>query len=774
MIKKIHIASFGKFQNYQISCAPVTILEGANESGKTTLFDALLEGLCKPKGTMEAGKLLKARYGDERSVTLEFEGVPLTISAVDFLNLFAIRAGDLSVEVSKDSEWLSRVKAQLFTGGIDPLAVANELSRQCERTAKGTLNAEMLETQKKVDALEAEVQELHRQRDAALGEEQESIHSEEELETVQSELERLRREEERLAKSLEQQKLHRTQKELLHVKATLESAKTLKKELEETPSYTEEELESLRTLERKLQELDGQIQKLRTLEEELRKELQRLQPEIEQLSTQSRKVQQIRDLGVSLKTRLQDRSSFIDVKTRYVFRPAFLVLAAVVLILGIGGMWVFPGDLLILPLVMGMLGSALLGFLGIHRETREDDSRFRRALEGICSEWVKEGGDPIPEATWERFLATLERTEERLANLRKSLEEKHAEEGEIRKRIENLDKELGEYRHEREEIGNSLKVKCDRRNVRDSTHYTAQMEKRWDKETRLRELNRQLEEACKRYGQSGMEELGAFLLAELERIQRQIIEPEHPEAEVMRLENVLREKKERKAILEQEEKRLIQIVNRKKGEVSGAYRNLPERIVKKEQELFRERALLKEKELSLKGAERAAELFRSLSADNDTLLASLSEEIAIAFSRIAPARGEGKAEAKARKVTLRTFSLKDTEVMDAEGHFRPFGKVEKKEGKEGVFLSTGTRDAFLLAARLTLARKAVQGEGKALLVMDEPFLTLDTERVDRAIEVLQEFQQATGWQIFLFTKEKSLAEKVESRFGHLARRIKLD
>jgi len=111
--------------------------------------------------------------------------------------------------------------------------------------------------------------------------------------------------------------------------------------------------------------------------------------------------------------------------------------------------------------------------------------------------------------------------------------------------------------------------------------------------------------------------------------------------------------------------------------------------------------------------------------------------------------------------------------MDAEGELRPLGTKERKEAKEGLFLSTGTRDAFLLAARLTLARKALQGDREAILVMDEPFLTLDTERVARALEVLQEFQRNTGWQIFLFTKDAELAEKAEAQFGQLAHRVRL-
>jgi hypothetical protein len=253
----------------------------------------------------------------------------------------------------------------------------------------------------------------------------------------------------------------------------------------------------------------------------------------------------------------------------------------------------------------------------------------------------------------------------------------------VRKRIQTLERELGACRHEREEREVALKRNFDRLKVRDSTHYTAQMEKRRENESRLRELHHQIEETGKRYGQSRREGLEAFILSELERIQRQITESELPETEVRRLENLLREQRIRKEFLEQEEKRLIQIVNRKKGEVSGAYRDVPERIVKTEQELARQKSLLKEKERSLEGAKRAAELFRSLSADTDALLSSLSEEISRTFSRIAPGRGRGDAEERTRKVSFRAFSLKETDVMDAEGNLRPFSTPDRKEGKEG-------------------------------------------------------------------------------------------
>nr|MBP7494562.1 hypothetical protein [Spirochaetales bacterium] len=92
----------------------------------------------------------------------------------------------------------------------------------------------------------------------------------------------------------------------------------------------------------------------------------------------------------------------------------------------------------------------------------------------------------------------------------------------------------------------------------------------------------------------------------------------------------------------------------------------------------------------------------------------------------------------------------------------------------GQYLSTGTRDAFFLAARLTLARRSAPSGGRAIIVLDEPFLTLDKNRTENALRVLKEFHETTGWQIFLFTKEEELAEQVRSFFGERAQVIRLD
>lgn len=72
-------------------------------------------------------------------------------------------------------------------------------------------------------------------------------------------------------------------------------------------------------------------------------------------------------------------------------------------------------------------------------------------------------------------------------------------------------------------------------------------------------------------------------------------------------------------------------------------------------------------------------------------------------------------------------------------------------------LSTGTKDAVVLAAKLALALQHREGPG--ILVLDDPFLAMDDERETRALRLLGDFHFRHGWQIILLTKESHLLEK---------------
>ena len=59
-------------------------------------------------------------------------------------------------------------------------------------------------------------------------------------------------------------------------------------------------------------------------------------------------------------------------------------------------------------------------------------------------------------------------------------------------------------------------------------------------------------------------------------------------------------------------------------------------------------------------------------------------------------------------------------------------------------------------------------ENKAgILLLDDPFLTLDTERSLNAIKLLKIFQEQSGWQIVFFTKDLHTVDELRATFPDL-------
>jgi DNA repair exonuclease SbcCD ATPase subunit len=73
---------------------------------------------------------------------------------------------------------------------------------------------------------------------------------------------------------------------------------------------------------------------------------------------------------------------------------------------------------------------------------------------------------------------------------------------------------------------------------------------------------------------------------------------------------------------------------------------------------------------------------------------------------------------------------------------------EKKGEVEPEMLSRGTVDQIYLAARLALV-EIICGDRHPPLLLDDPFVTFDSRRLDRAMEVLKDFSR--GRQVIIFT-----------------------
>lgn len=168
--------------------------------------------------------------------------------------------------------------------------------------------------------------------------------------------------------------------------------------------------------------------------------------------------------------------------------------------------------------------------------------------------------------------------------------------------------------------------------------------------------------------------------------------------------------------------------------MKGLLGDLPQRILASERKLADIEKQIEDAALMRDAAAFARDLFREL-----------AREITRSFGDLL--RSE-------RPVSVETLDLGGMSATDGGGELRPVD-----------LLSRGTRDAFLFAARLALAANSRDRDG--LLILDDPFSSLDEARSDAALAFLARFRAQRQWQLIVFSKDLLIEERAERAFGDL-------
>ncbi len=154
-ITQIDILKFGAVENFALEAAPITVICGNNESGKTTILDAMLEALFSISTRTDAAQFEGTnRYEPggafEGNMHLERNGKPIRFPSPDGVtldsmagfppiyikNLLVVRESDLQFH-DKYETWWSGIKDHLsgFKGGLG--AVVNAVLQEAGLTRDG-------------------------------------------------------------------------------------------------------------------------------------------------------------------------------------------------------------------------------------------------------------------------------------------------------------------------------------------------------------------------------------------------------------------------------------------------------------------------------------------------------------------------------------------------------------------------------------------------------------------------------------------------------------
>ncbi|MEO7423900.1 MAG: AAA family ATPase [Fibrobacteria bacterium] len=755
MIDRLILTGFGRFTHAVFELDGVTLVYGPNEAGKTTFFDGLFQALCRPSETKKYGRVLKARYGPGRAaqVVLSQAGkaasaLDLPISDEEFMNLYAIREGDLRLELDKGTEWLDKLKARLFNGGLDQSWFAAEFEKRSSDSRTLTHSKELEKAKEAADKAKRELESKQRERDSVLAREKNLTDTEAALSAarglVHAEWEKLSLTDSLIAA---EEKIALRQRWDGHL-ARLEEWEALEAENKAYLPYGQDRREELQILSQARAQAAAAMQGERGRREQQEQQVSQAKQDLNGLRASKTatddRAQTAEKLAASVRAYLQTVSEpgRLPLWSRIAITLALIAGAAGSVVGILFGDWKSAAAAVLIGLPLAVLAY----FTGRRARTaaKLDDGITR--LASWKDEWNLTAA-ASPAGTGVGDMGTVEGFLRAMEAVAREKEAYALRESEALARLESAQAGLE-------------KIEAASAGLRDMDALAARREKEWlaglgvgdaeayaEKVSRARQIRQELGKR-----RSELETLADG--ADLETFRREARRRLHAmdeegipqrgldEAALQRLRKQGAEIRQRYDSALRREGELAAQREGLAGEIRGAFGSLAADLVECEERLAQAERDVQTKELDKRAAALAGRIFRDIGDGADRLLGELAMEIESMLAGILPA---------GRAVALSGFEDRQIQVIDAGGGLRSLDQ-----------LSTGTKHALVLAAKLAMALKQRQGPG--LLVLDEPFTAMDQERESRALELLRQFHASHGWQILLLTKDAALVERATRIF----------
>jgi len=671
LIRELKIRSFGRFRNSSFFMDRITLFQGCNETGKTTIFDAIFSEICKPKATKKQGRRIRKRYGDNTEVEIVFSDQPVTIDEDEFLNLYAIHSGNMNLDLKSNSSWTEKIKADLFTGGIDPAKISRELANLASNSKILKHNKELNSLKNKQKVIQGELAALKEKERSLLQRELDIGGKKKDLSIRGKDLAALKAESGALQQELAAAHSIREKRELAGLLLKIKSGSAVREKLARLKGCSHEELEKLDALKKDLAGIDSLLLQGKAEENHLVLAV---------------------DQGDE---RLRVGEQPVNQGSRR--KAGFVAAAILVFLAGAGGV-VFIPDLLmrIASGITGLLLTFIFLLLGAGKSKRS--TRYQ----------------PAPDNN----------------NSRELFEKKRQHNEELRGQAQSKSGELADW----------LK---DRR-VQGRDEYLKLIFEREELSSKQEILQVELEQELKRRGLNDLRLLALEVERRLNALDQQgVANPGKREAEIRLLQIELETKQVQLEKLNSEYSDLKAEVAEVEGEISASFGSLPREIGAKELLLRENLEAQQQLELDREAAELAENIFSEIARDSGRNFRELSGDVGDLLKEILPGRNE---------VGISEFDESAVTVVDDGGEKRPL-----------EHLSAGTKDSFLLAARLALAGRC-WGRG-GLLLIDEPFQALDRSRMERALKLIKKFIEQNGWQVIIFSKEEELVAQAKRLFS---------
>jgi energy-coupling factor transporter ATP-binding protein EcfA2 len=734
-LKSLFMGHFGLFRGRLFEFGPgLNLIFGPNESGKTTLVDAIVVGLLARAGKNGGGLKsipralahLKDRYGSDIALqmTIDHDGEETEFPSPrtfqdrwdlgwdELRAIFIAREGELDLPPGSSRDfrnWWESLKAKLLGFEEEPRKVLSKIAAEADLTDNLGLTVIQKDRREKIQ-----------EKLDWFTEHEPGIMALRELERQDRDL---KEKEKRLANQTEAAERGLQKSKLLRAGQIYDQMKEAQRRLaDEYARFSEKDAEEWEKLAQNMEKESAQVQWLRQQRE---KEEARHRQTIERAAELSR---QVNALSQTLRAAAEKEQELAEVAVSDRKRPGSAVpfwapwaswaAALLSLILGV------HSDILgLLLLGVALVGLALLLTYLLHRQSRIV-SQFARRRDGLIR-WGREVGlssETVPDLLKKKM--ELQQQRDELEGQRKELEARLPK---LTRAIDDLTRQekarLAEVDRARQKIGH----------LRDRVGLAGLEEL----ENKLKAKGELLGDVEKKYKSSLRELLGAqegSWARELEQIKElENVVPTEDAAAVGKLQDQLEEcRRQKLEIFEQ----LTGLTAELKAHF-GCQKM--EEVLWKVEDL---RSELKELDILEQAGQMVRDTFERVLQQSDAILDDIigGEEVCRSFRKITGGRY--------RSVSMEDLNLQVTDDQDRQWAF--------------ASLSSGTRDQLLTVLRLVLAERRLGGKG--FLILDDPLVNSDRARLGEQMDLLGTLVR-DGWQILFMTAQDEIRQEAERLSG---------
>ncbi len=745
MIQKLILEDYGKFKGREFELGPFTVVYGPNEAGKTTLFDALFEAACA--GAPRRGQVwgrLAARYGEGRKARASGD-VQQFGDAVEFLELFSIRAGQISVDAEKGGSWAEAAKNSLYRHGYNPAEIAEKLEKRASTSNATRHQKNLNRLNSDLAGAREQIAQLRGQEAAVAGAREGLLRVEAELAALEVRKAGIEAELAAADGLLEGHKKVRALHQAARDRDFTAGVIQAENKLAELAAYKTEAVKEYDLLLEKIAEAGRGAAELGGTINAALDTIEKLETESCSLLESQRAARRASETAQKLLPEVSSISSFRHGLFAVLRLPPGLRY----------GIWAFGAAGAALGLYLARqthLGYALTVFFAAAafafdrylyrpKDSPADLAAERRRLETVYDQWVRRGFEraEIERPSVTEVMEAMMNFKSMAVSWDMAVENNRKDGLAARAAVKALEDKSIALAEERENCALAAQEWLMRAGCasRDEYLLKANQYKTLDGEAakyagRVQELLAL--ESC-----SSTAALLALLDSRVKELEAAGVRarPDY-ERDIAAGESKV---KELAAALQAEEAALTAKKIERENLTATFNKDLAK--IPESLNIFRRKEYDLEQEiaadaLARAGAELAAAVYREIEADSSRKFAGLAREVGAMLARVLPASD----------LQIGSLALESVTLKDAGGAMRALDQ-----------LSSGTRDCFMLAARLTLAA-AARAAAPGLLLLDDPFSALDEGRRAAALDLLKYFRQETGWQLIIFTKDRALLAAV--------------